>query len=949
MSQTVITQAFEELKAQEAANGGVLTLDEFVFASVPDLNITDPIDRTEGLPPAAQIVHRQAVSKTGMVNSNAVVYSVVLGADVGDFEFNWVGLLNKASGVVAMIVHAPSQKKIRTQSGQQGNVLTRSFLMEYNGASQQTQIITPADTWQIDFTARLNGVDERIRQENFDTYGSASFLSEGFLTSGNNGSYQVKKGIAYIEGLRAELLFDQTVAVVSRPSKIWIDVCWRGTLTSVWATATKLTVADTLENYVTGDEQHFVFAIAEILADGSVIDLRQSSPLAEMAGIEASPNVILYFDKNSKLKKTALSSYIREMLASPDAAGVLEDLGLSGPGGAGLVGGSITPITAKFLAGGAVSGQDASAAVQAACDMGGTFYVPKGEYIVSSVHITKDITFICEKGSVFKRAPGLDIRQSYWAPGVAMFDAVADGLNVTFVDPVFDGNKLNQPAVQVGYSGPDATTEPAGWTFRYSPVNAATARNCKFNFIRPVFRNGTSGYLLIRGDDVRRRFKTEVVLDNAKFTDTIYGYGKGDPSTPTPLGWNSDYFTAYDYLDIYASNLFMSYGGVPTAVGKYAPVGIRGTFYGTDVANAGGVSIYAVGKTTLNGLGRKSQSYDGANFTNSNGIGAIDGYGDCRNFYFDSVVADNCENVPVRAKATISNYHINSAVLRNCRRGLQVSPASSGNIEGNVYVGNVECYGGWNPQVEFIGNSPSDKLKGVHIGRAVITGGINGEGLTGNIGGVVIRNVKTLTGLLEVENQDDYGLYLNACDMFDLNVRIDNAAKSGVNALLTAPCSGELKATVKNSGGYGVTLTGSCSDILVSADIDGAVDYGVYAALSAGNVVIDRAAARNITGNNRGYYIGAANGTIANCYADPGMSTPVGASDLGQIVQHNNSWNPRADLYKLGIGAPTTGSFRKGDIVYMPPASGGYLGWVCIVAGVAGSTAVFKRFGAIEA
>lgn len=157
MSQTVITQAFEELKAQEAANGGMVTLDEFVFASVPNLNITDPIDRTEGLPLAAQIVHRQAVSKTGMVNSNAVVYSVVLGADVGDFEFNWVGLLNKASGVVAMIVHAPSQKKIRTQSGQQGNVLTRSFLMEYNGASQQTQIITPADTWQIDFTARLNG------------------------------------------------------------------------------------------------------------------------------------------------------------------------------------------------------------------------------------------------------------------------------------------------------------------------------------------------------------------------------------------------------------------------------------------------------------------------------------------------------------------------------------------------------------------------------------------------------------------------------------------------------------------------------------------------------------------------------------------------------------------------------------------------------------------------
>lgn len=328
MSQTVITQAFEALKAQEAANGGVVMLDEFVFASVPNLNITDPISRTEGLPPAAQIVHRQAVSKTGMVNSNAVVYSVVLGADVGDFEFNWVGLLNKASGVVAMIVHAPSQKKIRTQSGQQGNVLTRSFLMEYNGASQQTQIITPADTWQIDFTARLNGVDERIRHENIDAYGHASFLNDGFLVSGKNGDYLVKKGVAYIEGLRAELLFDQAVAIAARPSKIWVDVCWRGTLTSVWAAATKITVADSLVNYVAGDEQHYVCAIADILADGSVVDLRPASAMAQMVGLSVEPNVIPYFDENSKLKKSAISDYARELIAIPDADGVVSVLGL---------------------------------------------------------------------------------------------------------------------------------------------------------------------------------------------------------------------------------------------------------------------------------------------------------------------------------------------------------------------------------------------------------------------------------------------------------------------------------------------------------------------------------------------------------------------------------------------------------------------------------------------
>lgn len=336
MSQTVITQAFEELKAQEAANGGVVTLDEFVFASVPDLNITDPIDRTEGLPPAAQIVHRQAVSKTGMVNSNAVVYSVVLGADVGDFEFNWVGLLNKASGVVAMIVHAPSQKKIRTQSGQQGNVLTRSFLMEYNGASQQTQIITPADTWQIDFTARLNGVDERVRIENIDTYGAAAFLGDGFKVSKSGTKYAVKQGVAYIAGLRAELLFNQDMTVSALPSRIWADVCWQGTMTSVWAAQTKLTVAETLADYTENDTQHHVFAIAEILADGSVRDLRPVSASHALMDINPEPDTFPYFDSLSKARLTPLSAFVRLMMNKADGKELIDYLGLS-EGGAGEI------------------------------------------------------------------------------------------------------------------------------------------------------------------------------------------------------------------------------------------------------------------------------------------------------------------------------------------------------------------------------------------------------------------------------------------------------------------------------------------------------------------------------------------------------------------------------------------------------------------------------------
>lgn len=107
---SVITTAFEHWKAEEAASGKPVLLDEFVFANIPNLDPNNPIDRNETLPPIHQIVHRQVVNKAGLASENAVAYSVTLGAEIGDFDFNWIGLLNKTSGTVAAITHAPPQK-----------------------------------------------------------------------------------------------------------------------------------------------------------------------------------------------------------------------------------------------------------------------------------------------------------------------------------------------------------------------------------------------------------------------------------------------------------------------------------------------------------------------------------------------------------------------------------------------------------------------------------------------------------------------------------------------------------------------------------------------------------------------------------------------------------------------------------------------------------------------
>ena len=271
---SVITTDFERWKAQEAALGKPVALNEFVFANVPGLDPSKDISRDEKLPPSGQIVHRQAVNKAGLASENAVAYSVTLGTDVGDFVFNWIGLINKESGTLAMITHAPEQRKIKTVDGVQGNVLTRSFLLEFNGAATETQITTSAETWQIDFTARLAGMDEIQRLANRDIYGAAAFFGDGFLVTKAAEQYRVTPGTAYIEGLRGTL--EEITAFNNlRDTKIYADFTFQGNLVSKWQTFVKVTTAKTLAHYQDASGfQHYVAVIAEIDKNGNITDKR---------------------------------------------------------------------------------------------------------------------------------------------------------------------------------------------------------------------------------------------------------------------------------------------------------------------------------------------------------------------------------------------------------------------------------------------------------------------------------------------------------------------------------------------------------------------------------------------------------------------------------------------------------------------------------------------------
>lgn len=277
MSQSAITIAFEDYLTQQVASGGTVTLDQFIFANVPDLDPDAPIDRGEQIP-VDYIVYQQDVTLPGVINSNEVVYSVTMGTEVGDFDFNWIGLVNSTTSLLAMVTHAPVQQKFKNADGQQGNTLTRSFLMEYDGAATATAITTPAETWQIDFTARLAGMDERQRLENMDIYGYGAFFGDGYLVWGNpTDGYTIDAGVGYVDGLRVQLDADQSLNVTAKPINVYVDACWKGTLTSVWDVQQQITLASDLSNYTDSDgTAHYVFAVASIDANGAVTDLRPS-------------------------------------------------------------------------------------------------------------------------------------------------------------------------------------------------------------------------------------------------------------------------------------------------------------------------------------------------------------------------------------------------------------------------------------------------------------------------------------------------------------------------------------------------------------------------------------------------------------------------------------------------------------------------------------------------
>jgi hypothetical protein len=278
MSQTAITKAFETWLVDKTINEQPARPDKMIFALIPGQDEHAEIARLEGMPSAGQICYTADITQYGAFNENAVVYSVVLDTTIGNWAYNWVGLVDSVSGTLLMIVHLAEQQKIKSENGQQGNSLIRNLAMEFDGAATASQInVTPA-TWMIDFSARLQSMDESRRLANVDYYGDAAFRGDGFNVTVAGTMATIAAGLGYVAGLRAMMSNSQALALAGKTG-VWVDMCWQGTVTGEWVNSFTLRAADTLANYVdSAGFKHFVTRIAHV--NGAVVtDERQPFPL----------------------------------------------------------------------------------------------------------------------------------------------------------------------------------------------------------------------------------------------------------------------------------------------------------------------------------------------------------------------------------------------------------------------------------------------------------------------------------------------------------------------------------------------------------------------------------------------------------------------------------------------------------------------------------------------
>ena len=151
----ILTNAGKQHITNQALNNEGLGVKELVFANVPNLNENAPRNPNEGMPPSLQIVHRRRIDVEGKVDDNTVAWAVILEQDIGDFDYNWIGLVTE-SGLLLAVDYLPMQRKRKGVN----NVHNRSFVLKFAAAAALARITIPAQSWMFDYSPQIDQINK---------------------------------------------------------------------------------------------------------------------------------------------------------------------------------------------------------------------------------------------------------------------------------------------------------------------------------------------------------------------------------------------------------------------------------------------------------------------------------------------------------------------------------------------------------------------------------------------------------------------------------------------------------------------------------------------------------------------------------------------------------------------------------------------------------------------
>lgn len=271
----IITNAGESLIASQQAAGQNLVIDKIIFANITGLDETQTPPKSEGKPSAGDIVATESITQTGVVNANTVVYSITMPSTMGTWSFNWMGLYSSAHETVVAIAYTPIQEKRATVGDVLGNVYNKNFAIEFVGAADTTGITIDAQSWQIDYTARLESMDKLQREAVKNIYGPGVFLNDGFQVDYNGSDFILKAGTACVGGLFIQLDSDQVLNPGALPQAVWLDVYQQKTMAGIENTFdVVLNNGALLTDYTSNGIEHSLVKVATLNAANDITNAR---------------------------------------------------------------------------------------------------------------------------------------------------------------------------------------------------------------------------------------------------------------------------------------------------------------------------------------------------------------------------------------------------------------------------------------------------------------------------------------------------------------------------------------------------------------------------------------------------------------------------------------------------------------------------------------------------